>query len=100
MTIGHIGDTVAGGAECGANPCTFLDSIYAGWGSEECLPYLACMNPNDPRVVGLVGAAASGIGQDVAIGVGATASGLAGNTSLGGWAVLALAVGAVFFLRK
>jgi hypothetical protein len=100
MTIGSIGDTGAGGVECGENPCGVLDSIWAGWGHDECLSYLACMNPNDPRVVGLVGSAAAGIGQDVAIGVGATASGLAGNTSIGGWAVLALAVGAVFLLRK
>lgn len=100
MTIGYIGDTGAGGVDCGTNPCTLLDSIWAGWGSDQCLPYLACMNPNDPRIVGMVGSAAAGIGQDVAIGVGATASGLASNTSLGGWAVLALAVGAVLFLRK
>jgi hypothetical protein len=58
------------------------------------------MNPSDPRVVGLVGSAAAGLGTDVAIGVGSTASGLASNTSLGGWAVLALAIGAVFLLRK
>ncbi len=100
MTIGSIGDTGASGVECGANPCTFLDSVYAGWGSDQCLPYLACMNPNDPRVVGLVGSAAAGIGQDVAIGVGATASGLASNTSLGGFTVLALAIGAIFLFRK
>jgi hypothetical protein len=99
MTIGYIGDTGAGGVECGENPCSFLDSIYAGWGTDECLPYLACMNPSDPRVVGFVGSAAAGLGQDVAIGVGATASGLAGSMSIGGWIVLA-ALGAVFLLRR
>lgn len=86
MTIGSIGDTGAGGADCGANPCTFLDSIYAGWGSDQCVPYLACMNPNDPRVIGAVGAAATGLATDVGLAAGTGVQSL--TSSMGGLVVL------------
>lgn len=77
MRLEGIGDTGAGGQDCGANPCTFLDSIYAGWGSPSCLPYLACMNPNDPRVVGALQSVTTSVAADVG-----TAAGTIVNTAI------------------
>lgn len=104
MRITGLGDTGAGGQDCGANPCTWLDAIYAGWGSSECLPYLACMNPNDPRVVGalqsVTTSVATDIGAGVGAGVGAAASNLGTSTNIPGYLILAAVLVGIAVLKK
>ena len=100
MTIGSIGDTGAGGVECGPNPCTFLDSIYAGWGSPDCVPYLACMNPYDPRVIGAAGAAAHGLAVDAGAAVAGGANELASGLNLSGLMLLGLLGLAVYAFKR
>jgi hypothetical protein len=100
MTISGMGDTGASGADCGTNPCTFLDSIYAGWGSPACLPYLTCMDPYDPRVIGAVGAATHGIATDVGAAAAGGANALAGGLNLSGFMLIALAGLALYAFKR
>jgi len=100
MNIGGLGDTGSNGQDCGTNPCTFLDSIYAGWGSDQCVPYLQCMNPYDARVIGALGAGAHGVAVDVGSAVAGGANALGQGLDFSGIALAAAAIGIVLFLKK
>lgn len=87
--------------ECGENPCTWIDNVYA---RENCAAFLQCGYPTDPTTIAINKGLIAGMGSSAGQAVGATTGGLFTGlveSGIGGWLVLAgIGIGGIVLIKS